>query len=73
MEEHWDFEADRALQVILAVGGADKIPRSVVLITDFGILRIAFYEQETTDVALSGSIKFSLLAGTEALHRPIRQ
>ena len=72
VEEHWDFKADRALQVTLTVGVADQPPRDVVVITDFGTLRLAFYELVTADVAPSGIIIFLLLAGTKALHRPIR-
>ena len=71
MEEHRNFEADRALQVTLTVGGADKPPRDMVVIKDFGTFRLAFYELVTADVASRGIIIFLLLAGTEALHRPI--
>ena len=72
VEEHWDFEADRALQVTLTVGGANKTPRNVVVATDFGTLRLAFYELVTADVAPRCIIIFLLLASTMALHRPIR-
>ena len=72
VEEHRDFEADRALQVALAVGNADKPARDVVVVTNFGTLRVTLYELVTADVATSGIIIFILLAGTEALHRPIR-
>ena len=71
VEEHWNLETDRALQVALAVGGADKPARDVVVVTDFGTLRFTFYELVTADVAPSSIIIFFLLAGTEALHRPI--
>ena len=72
VEEHWDFEADRALQVTLAVSGADKPARDVVVVTDFGTLCFTLYKLVTADVAPSGIIIFLLLAGTKALYRPIR-
>ena len=72
VEENRDFETDRALQVTLAVGGADKPARDVVVVTDFGSLRLALYKLVTADVASSGIIILLLLSGTEAHHRPIR-
>ena len=71
MEEHWDCETYRALQVTLPVGSADKPARDVVVVTDFEILCPTLYELVTADVAPSGIIIFLLLAGTEALHPPI--
>ena len=63
VEEHWDFIADWALQVTLAVGGANKPPRDVVVIRDFGTVRLAFYELVTADVAPSGIIIFRPAGG----------
>ena len=40
MEEHWDLEADRALQVTLAVGGADKLARYAVVVSKFRTLSL---------------------------------
>ena len=64
VEKHWDFETDRALQVALAVGGADKPACDVVVVTDFGDLSFALYKLVTADVAPS-SIIILLLADTE--------
>ena len=72
VEDHWDFTAHRALQVTLPMGGAYKRPHDVVVITDFGTLRLALYELVMAEVPPSGIIIFVLLAGTEALNRPIR-
>ena len=72
VKEHWTLNAYRALQVTLAVGGADKPARDVIVVTDFGTLRFTLYKLVTADVASSGIIIFLLLANTKALHRPIR-
>ena len=72
VKKHWDLEAYRALQVTLAVSGADKPARDVVVVTDLGTLRFTLYELVTADVAPSGIIIFLLLSGTEALHCLIR-
>ena len=72
VEEHWDFEAYRTLQVTLAVSSADKPACNVVVVTDFGTLRLTLNELVTADVAPCGIIIFLLLAGAEAIHRPIR-
>ena len=72
VEEHWDYDDDRALQVTLSVGGADKPARDVVMVTDFWTFRFTLYKLVTADVAPSGIIIFLLLTGTVALHRPIR-
>ena len=66
VEEHQNFEADRALQVTLSVGGADKPFRDVVVITDFGTLLFALYKLVSADVASRGIIIFLLLAGRGA-------
>ena len=71
VEEHWNLEDDRALQVTLALCGADEPARDMVVVSDFKTLRFTFYELVTADVAPSGIIVFLLLAGTEALHRSI--
>ena len=39
VKEHWTFEADRALQVTLAVRGADKPARDVVVVMNFFTFR----------------------------------
>ena len=52
--------------------GADKPPRDMVVVTDFGTLCLTFYKLMTTDVAPRCIIIFLLLAGTEALYCPIR-
>ena len=72
VKEHWYFEADWALLVTLAVGGANKPLRDMVVVTDFRILCIAFYKLVTADVAPRCINIFLLLASTKALHRPIR-
>ena len=72
VEEYWDFETDRALQVTLAVSCADKQTRDVVVVTDFWTLRFTLYKLVTADVSLSCIIIFLLLAGTKALHCLIR-
>ena len=64
VKEKWNCEADRALQATLAVGGANKPPCDVVVITDLNTLRLAFYKLVTVDVEFSGIIIFFLLAGT---------
>ena len=73
VEKHWDLEADRALQVTLAMGSANKPAgaRDMVVVSDFRTLRFPLYELVTADVAPSGIIIFLLLAGTQALHRSI--
>ena len=68
MEEYWDFETDRALQVTLTVSCADKPARNVVVVTDFRTLRLTLYKLVMADVAPSDIIIFLLLAGTKALH-----
>ena len=73
LKKHWDLEADRALQVTLAVGSADKPASHLVVVTDFGTFCFSLYELVTANVEPSGIMIFLLLAGTEALHRPIRQ
>ena len=72
VEKHWYLKAYRALQVTLAVGGADKPASNVVMVTDFGTLRFILYKLVTADVAPSGIIIFFLLADTKSLHCPIR-
>ena len=72
VEKHRDFETDRALQVTLALGGADKLASDVVVVTDLGTLRFTFYKLVTADVAPSCSIIFLLLEGMKAFHRLIR-
>ena len=69
--EHRSFEANQALQVTLAVGGADKLHCDVVVITNFGTFRFALYELVMADVASNGIIIFFVRAGTQALYRPI--
>ena len=71
VEEHWNLETDRALQVTLAVCGADEPARDMVVVSDFRTLCFTFYKLVTADVAQSGIIVFLLLAGTQALHRSI--
>ena len=44
MEELWDLEADRALQVTLAMGGADKAAGYVVVVSNFGTPRLTLYK-----------------------------
>ena len=72
VEENWNFEADRALQVTLAVGGIDKPACNAVVVTDLRTLRFTLYELMTADVTPSKMIIFFLLAGIETLYRPIR-
>ena len=72
VEEYWDLETDRALQVTLAVRCADKPARDLVVVTDFGTLRFTIYKLVTADVAPSCIIIFLELAGTKALHCLIR-
>ena len=72
VKEHWNLKAYRPLQVTLAVGGADKPARDVIVVTDIGTLRFTLYELVTADVASNGIIIFLLLANTKTLHRPIR-
>ena len=72
MEEYWDFETDRALQVTLPVSCPDKPTRDVVVVTGFGTLRFIIYKLLTADVAPRCIIIFFLLAGTKALHSQIR-
>ena len=72
MEEHWDFDADPALQIALAVGSADQPARDVLVVMDFGALGLALYDLVTANVAAGRIIIFVLLASTQALHRPIR-
>ena len=72
LKEHQNLKAYRALQVTLAVGGADKPARDVIVVTNLGTLRFTLYELVTDDVASSGIIIFLLLANTKALYRPIR-
>ena len=71
VEEYWDLETDRALQVTLALSGADNPARYVVVVTFFRTLCFTLYKLVTADVAPSCIIIFLLLANTEALHRPI--
>ena len=71
MKEHWDLEADRALQVTLAVGGADKATGYVVVVTDFGTLRLAHQELVSADIAPCCIIKLLLLASIEPVNRSI--
>ena len=70
-EKHWDFKAYRALKIALAVGSADKPARGVIVVTDIGTLRLAFYILVTANVAARRIIIFVILAGTQALYRPI--
>ena len=49
MEEHWDLQADRALQFTLTVGDSDKTDSDVVVVPDFGILRLTVYELVSAD------------------------
>ena len=71
VKEHQDFKANRALQVALAVGFANKPPRNVVVVTDFGVLRFILYKLMTAYVAPSCIIIFLLLVGTQSLYRQI--
>ena len=59
MQEHWDLEADRALQVTLAVGGEDKAAGYFVVVTDFVTLRLALHELVSVDTAPCCIIKLS--------------
>ena len=68
MEEHWDLEADRALQVSLAMGGANKPARYVVVFSDFGTPRFTLYELVSADVAPRVIIILLLLAGSQAIY-----
>ena len=69
MKEHWDFEADRALQVTLAMGGADKAAGYVVVVTDFGTLRLALHKLVSADIASCCIIKLLLLADIVPVRR----
>ena len=71
VEEQWDLEADWALQVTLAVGGANKAAVYVVSVTDFGTLRLAIHELVSADIAPCCVIKLLLLACIEPVHRSI--
>ena len=71
-KKHWDLEADRTLQVTLAVGSVDKPARYVVVISEFGTPRLTLYKLVSADVAPAGIIILLLLAGTQAIHRLIR-
>ena len=72
VKKHWNLEADKALQVTLAVGGADKPACDVVVVTDVKTFRFTLNELMAADVAPSGIIIFLLLAGTQAFYRSIR-
>ena len=72
VEEYWNFETDRALQVTLAVSCADKPARDVIVVTEFGAFRFTLFKLVTADVAPSCIIIFLLLADTKALHCLIR-
>ena len=54
------------------MSGADNLTSDVVVITDFGALRMTYYKLVTADVAPSGIIIFLLLTGTKTLSRLIR-
>ena len=41
VEEQWDLEADRALQVTQTVGNAYKLTNDVVVVKDLKTLRLA--------------------------------
>ena len=71
VEEYRNLEADRALQVTLMVHGADEVSHDVVVITDFGALRLAPLEIVAAYVAPRG-IVIHLLACTQTLHLLIR-
>ena len=72
VEKHWDLKADRALQVTLAVGDADKPACDVVVVSDFGALCLTFYKLVSVNVAPRGITILLVLAGTQAIHRSIR-
>ena len=72
VQEHLDFEAYQTLQVTLTLSSDDKPACNVVVVTDFGTLRLTFNKLVTADVAKCGIIILLLLAGAKALHRPIR-
>ena len=61
VEEHWDFEACRTLQITPAVSSADKPACDVIVVTDFGTLRFTLNKLVMADVAFSGIIIFILL------------
>ena len=63
VEEHWNLEADRALQVTLAVCGADEPVCDMVVVSGLRTLRFTFYELVTADVAPSAIIVFPLAGG----------
>ena len=71
VEEHWGLKVDQALQVTLAVGGADKPAPDVVVVSDFGALSLTFYKLVSADVALRGIIILLFLVSTQAIHRLI--
>ena len=72
VEKHWDLEADQALQVTLAVAGADKPVRYVVVITDFEAISLTLYRLVSSHVAPRSIIILLLLESTKAIYCLIR-
>ena len=68
MEEDRDPETYRALQVALAVSGADEESRDVVVVTDLRPLWIVFLERVAANVTLSRIVIFFLFLTTNAVH-----
>ena len=73
LEEHRDFKANWALQVTLAVCGAEEVPRDVVVVTDLRPLQVVFLEMVAADVALRRVLTLSRSSRFCALMRFIGQ
>ena len=65
---HCNHRADRAFQITLAVGAADKPARNVVVVSEFGPLSLNFYKLVSANVEPRNIIIFLLLASTQAIH-----
>ena len=68
VEEEWDAATDRALQVALAVSGADNESSDVVVVTDFRPPRIVHLERVAADIALRCLVILFTLLGTYSFH-----
>ena len=68
VQEAWNYNAEWALQVTLAVGGVYKPARNVIVISDFGAFSLTFYTHVSVDVAPRDIIIFFLLASTQAIY-----
>ena len=71
VEEDRDSETDRALQVALAVSGADEESSNVIMVSDLRLLRIVLLERVAADVTLRCVLVFLLLLSAYSIHRSI--